>query len=381
MGKARRSGFVTPRGENTFVVGFSKGRDRNGKRIYHRETVKGSRKGAQRRLNEILHERDQGTFVEPSKMTLDEYLDQWLSGVARLKASERTADGYVSILGRNIRPPLGMKRLDKLQALDIQKVYGEMLGRGLSARSVKHAHSVIHNALRQAVKMGMIMRNPADFVELPKVPHKERRVLSPEEALEFLKAAGEMPHGLIFEFALVTGMRPEEYLALKWADLDFERGTAQVQRALVRHKKSCKFVEPKTKKSRRTIPLPAPLLRKLSAHKRQQNEWRLKIGSEWQALDLIFCSEWGTPHSLPNLTYRYFRPILKKAKLPQLRLYDLRHSCATLLLIEEENPKVVSERLGHSTIVLTLDTYSHVLPTMQEKATAKLEKLLYAESA
>ncbi|MDQ3257322.1 MAG: site-specific integrase [Acidobacteriota bacterium] len=209
------------------------------------------------------------------------------------------------------------------------------------------------------------------------VQHTERRVLSPEEAQAFLKVCDEMPRGLIFEFALLSGMRPEEYLALKWSDLDLERGTAQVRRALVRHNNSWTFEEPKTKKSRRTITLPQQLLKKLAAHKREQNEWRLKLGCEWQAYDLIFCGEKGNPHSVPNLTYRYFRPILKQAGIPQIRLYDLRHSCATLLLIAEENPKVVSERLGHSTVVLTLDTYSHVLPTMQEKATARLEKMLY----
>lgn len=154
-----------------------------------------------------------------------------------------------------------------------------------------------------------------------------------------------------------------------------------MRRALVYHKKSWSFEQPKTAKSRRTITLPLPLLRKLAEHKRKQAEGRLAIGSVWQALDLIFCSEYGTPLLIPNITYRYFRPILQKAGLPYIRLYDLRHSCATLLLIAEENPKVVSERLGHSTIVLTLDTYSHVLPTMQEKATAKLEHLLYAERA
>lgn len=227
----------------------------------------------------------------------------------------------------------------------------------------------------------MLVRNPSDLVELPKVPHKERRVLAPDEAVSFLKAADVMPHGLIFEFALLTGMRPEEYLALQWSDLDFERGTAQVRRALVRHKKSWSFEEPKTARSRRTVSLPAPLLQKLAVHKRKQAEVRLKLGAAWQAFDLIFCGEQGTPHSIPNLTYRYFRPILEKAELPRIRLYDLRHTCATLLLIAEENPKVVSERLGHSTIVLTLDTYSHVLPTMQQKATAKLEKLLYSDGS
>jgi integrase len=226
----------------------------------------------------------------------------------------------------------------------------------------------------------MVARNPSDLVELPKVPHKERRVLSPDEAQRFLQAAALMPHGLIFEFALLSGMRPEEYLALQWKDVDLERSTVQVRRALVRHKKSWSFEEPKTARSRRTIFLPTAVLQRLAAHKRTQAEARLKVGAAWQALDLVFCGEGGTPHTIPNLTYRYFRPILTKAKLPRIRLYDLRHSCATLLLIAEENPKVVSERLGHSTIVLTLDTYSHVLPTMQQGATARLEKLLYTES-
>jgi integrase len=268
--------------------------------------------------------------------------------------------------------------LDKLQPLDIQKVYGEMSARGLSARVVRHAHAVLHNALKQAVKWNMLFRSPADLVELPKVQHKERRVLSPEEAANFLQAADEMPFGLLFEFALISGMRPEEYLALQWPDIDLERGTAAVRRALVWHKKSWSFEEPKTPKSRRTVFLPTPILKKLAALKRQQAEARLKLGALWQAHELVFCSQTGTPLQIPNLTYRYFRPILTKAKLPHMRLYDLRHSCATLLLIAEENPKVVSERLGHSTITLTMDTYSHVLPTMQQKATARLETMLYS---
>jgi len=205
----------------------------------------------------------------------------------------------------------------------------------------------------------------------------ERRVLDENEAAVFLKACNEKPNGLIFEFALLSGMRPEEYLALQWRDLSFERNTAQVRRALVRHKKSWRFQEPKTKGSKRTVTIPASLSRKLAIHKRLQAEHRLAIGSEWQAHDLVFCSEFGTPLSIPNLTYRYFRPILEKAKLPQMRLYDLRHSHATLLLAADEHLKVVSERLGHSTIRLTADTYSHVLEGMQQGTASKLESMLY----
>lgn len=371
------AGQIYKRGDHTWQVRIFMGRDANGKQIFHRKTIHGTKKDADRYLTAARREMDLGTFVEPTAMSVNEYLDRWLRDAARPRVSRRTADGYAGLLERYIRQPLGHKRVDKLQPLDIQAVYGAMQARGLSARIVRHAHSALHNALKQAVKWGLLSRNPSDFVELPKVPHKERRVLSPDEAVDFLTVADVMPHGLIFEFALLTGMRPEEYLALQWADIDFERGTAQVRRALVRHKRSWSFEEPKTARSRRTIYLSAPLLHKLTLHKRKQAEARLKLGAAWQAFDLVFSSEEGTPLAIPNITYRYFRPILTKAKLPRIRLYDLRHTCATLLLIAEENPKVVSERLGHSTIVLTLDTYSHVLPTMQQGATARLETLLY----
>jgi integrase len=374
------AGQIIKRGENKWLVRIFTGRDARGKRTYLNKTIHGTKKDAQKWLTSTLRDIDLGIFIEPASLSLNEYLDKWIESAARPRVSERTADGYADLLKRYVRDPLGDKRLDKLQALDIQKVYGEMQERGLSARIVRHTNSVLHNALKQAVKWGLLFRNPTDLVELPKVPHKERRVLSPDEAVIFLKAADEMPSGLIFEFALITGMRPEEYLALQWTDIDSERGTAIVRRALIRHKGNWSFGEPKTPRSRRTVSLPMPLIEKLKTHKRKQAEQRLQAGASWQAFDLVFCSENGTPLSIPNLTYRYFRPILEKAELPRIRLYDLRHSCATLLLIAEENPKVVSERLGHSTIVLTLDTYSHILPTMQEKTAVKLEKMLYSES-
>jgi integrase len=373
----RRSGNIKKKRDGVFLVSVFLGCDANGKRRYVAKQIKGTKKDAQTYLNNALREIDSGTFVEPTSLTVNSYLDRWLETAVRPRVSRRTADGYANLLKRYVREPLGQRRLDKLQPLDIQKVYSEMQARGLSARIVRHTHSALHNALKQAVKWGILSRNPSDLVELPKVPHKERRVLSPDEAANFLEVADVMPHGLIFEFALLTGMRPEEYLALQWSDIDFERTTAQVRRALVRHKKSWSFEEPKTARSRRTVFLPAPLLQKLATHKRKQAEARLKLGAAWQAFDLVFCSDEGTPLTIPNITYRYFRPILTEAKLPRIRLYDLRHTCATLLLIAEENPKVVSERLGHTTIVLTLDTYSHVLPTMQQGATARLEKMLY----
>ena len=153
-----------------------------------------------------------------------------------------------------------------------------------------------------------------------------------------------------------------------------------IQRALVRRGNSgaYHFEEPKTPKSRRTIPLPASLVGALSAHRHTQLAARLKLGAVWTDLDLIFCSEIGTPLDPHNIASRHFKPALKRAGLPDMRLYDLRHTCATLLLSAGENPKVVAERLGHSTIILTLDTYTHVLPDMQQAASDKLEKMLFA---
>jgi integrase len=177
-------------------------------------------------------------------------------------------------------------------------------------------------------------------------------------------------------------MRPEEYLGLQWKDINFERGTVTVRRALVWRRKGGGWIleEPKTPQSRRTIPLPVSVLRSLTEHKRKQAEERLRAGTDYQNHDFVFAGEFGTPLLTSNIFRRHFKPILTTAKLPDsIRLYDLRHTCATLLLAAGENPKVVSERLGHASIVLTLDTYSHILPTMQQAATAKLESLLFTQ--
>ena len=314
------AGQIIKRKDNTWLVRIFNGKDSKGKRIYINKTIHGTKKDAQQYLNAKLREKDLGMSLESSVLTVNDFLDQWLETAVRPRVSARTADGYASLLERYIRKPLGQKKLDRLQAIDIQKAYAEIQASGLSARVVRHTHSALHNALKQAVRWNILQRNVAEFVELPKVPHVERRVLSPEESISFLDAARSMPHGLIFEFALLSGMRPEEYLALQWSDIDFERCTAQVNRDLVRHKGSWTFEKPKTAKSRRIVTLSEPLIQKLFAHKRKQNETRLRNGLIWENHDLVFCSDLGTPLSIPNLTYRYFRPLLAKAGLPHSAL-------------------------------------------------------------
>ena len=376
------AGHIESRGENTWLVRVYLGRDsRAGKRRYHNHTVRGTKKDAQKYLNAVLREKDLGTFVEPVKITLDQHLDQWLETAAKCRLSEGTFASYEYMLKRYVRPLLGYRKLATLSPLDLQMLYNALQSRGLSARTVRYVHSVLSSALKQAIKWRMLTHNPASAVDVPRHERREMRAFSPEEAGRFLAAASGDRYCVLFAFALTTGMRPEEYLSLQWKDLDLKTGITSVQRTLIWRRKGggwC-FGEPKTPRSRRTIPLPASVVRALATHRRLQAEERLKAGSNYTQHDLVFATSEGGPLMLRNLIRRHFKPILKRAGLPDsIRLYDLRHSCATLLLAAEENPKVVSERLGHASIVLTLDTYSHVLPSMQKAASDKLETMLFS---
>jgi integrase len=387
----------SPSGEDNWRVRIFIGRDGNEKRRYINKTIRGKKKDAQDYLNKTLTAISAGTFVEPSPMTVSAYFDKWLVAT-RGRVREKTFRSYEDVLRLYVRPAIGEKRLMDVRPLDLQSLYSHMqatklkdkeapqpgviYGLGLSARTIRYAHTVSFNAFRQAVKWHMLARNPCEAVEPPRKVGKEMQALSPDEATRFLEAATPDRFGVLFELALCTGMRPSEYLGLQWKDVDMEKGIITVQRTLTWRKGGgWYFDEPKTPRSRRNIPLPATALRALKEHKRQQAEARMKVGAAYQNNDLVFATGDGTPLLLRNLIRRHFRPVLKRAKLPlTLRLYDLRHTCATLLLSAGVHPKVASERLGHSSVMLTMDVYSHVLPSMQEAATEKLESILFKQT-
>jgi integrase len=374
------AGQIINRGDDTWLVRIFRGRDSQGRRTYLNKTIKGKKKDAETFLSQTLAAISTGTFVEPSLLTLSEYLDKWLESGARPRVSERTFADYKALLERYVRVPLGGKKLTELRTLDIQALYSEMQNRGLSPRVVRYTHAVLSSALKQSVRWEILSRNPSEYVQLPKQTRKEMRALSSDEAAKFLAALEGDRCATVLTFALATGMRPEEYFGLQWKDIDLKKGTATVQRALVWRTKGggWYYGEPKTSRSRRTLPLPASMVKRLVEHKRRQAEERLKAGSAWQDHGLVFTTTIGGPLNISKLTRNNFKPALKRAGLPQsVRLYDLRHTCATLLMQAGENPKVVSERLGHSTITLTLDVYCHALPTMQEAASQKLESILF----
>ncbi len=371
------AGQITKRSDNTWLIRIFLGRDSDGKRRYFNKTIHGTKKDAQKYLTAKLREKDLGVFIEPALMSLNVYLDKWLSECAVLKLREQTLNGYKFLFKRYIREKLGSKRLSDIQAYEIQKLYNEMKKANYAPKTIRHAHNVLSSALKQAVKWKMLMQNPCDLCDLPRQIKKEMKCLSPIEAKCFLETARDNKHFVLFLLAIQTGARPQEYLALQWKDIDFENKVLSVKRAVIENKGGgFRFDEPKTTRSRRSIPISQGLVDYLKQHRRKQLEAKLKLGSNYQNFDLVFASEIGTPLQKKNIRDRHFKPLLKKAKLPEIRLYDLRHTTATLLLSEGVNPKIVSERLGHASIVLTLDTYSHVLPTMQEDATEKLEILL-----
>ena len=342
-----------------------------------------------------------GMPVEPSKLTLDEYLDQWVASLrANKSVRTNTLESYESVLKLYIRPHLGERQLDDIKALAIQGVVTKLgepklvrrkltdeerkagesdtVERFLAPRTIRYAVSVLSKALKQAVRWRILAYNPAADVDLPCRQRREMAALTPEQGRALLQAVEGHRFEALFKLAIATGMRPSEYRALKWSDLDLAAGQAIIQRTVMGTKDGWEFADTKTDQSRRALTLHEPVVEALRAHKARQGEERLKMGGSWNNLDLVFPNEVGEPMDHKNLLRRYFRPLLKKAGLPlTIRLYDLRHTCATLMLVAGVQPKVMAGMLGHTSIRTTMDTYSHVLPDMTDDAAKKVGDLLF----
>lgn len=363
-------------------------------------------------LDSKLEEKRSGGVVKPSEATLGAFLGEWLTATAASRR-ENTQQVYSDFADRYLKPLLGSRKLADLQPLAIQRAYQDLLNRPLSPRTVRYAHSILHNALDQAVKWRMLSVNPAKGVELPKPkPTRTMRPLDTAEAKRFLDACrarddeGKPLHrlGVYFELAVDTGMRPSELLALRWRDLDLKARDVKVRHTLVRAKHGGPWLlaEPKTACGKRSIPVMPKTAESLGQWKHRQAEERMKAGDVWRgehnpAHGFVFTTLTGEPLEIRNLSLRDLVNVAKAAGLAReippktarrkptyrslITLYDLRHTCATLMLTAGVNPKVVSERLGHASVVITLNTYSHVLPTMQADATEKLGALLYGGGA
>jgi integrase len=371
---------IKERGKGTWLVRVFLGRHPiTGRTQYHNHTIHGTKKDAEGYAREVELKRDKGQNIATSTTKLTDYLDKWLQHKAQGSLAANTLEQYTELVDRYLNPLIGQARLRDLTPLIIQAAYDD-LGSRVSPRTVRYTHAVLSSALKQAVKWRMMPDNPALFVDLPKQQRKEMRAISGSQVRQFLEAAVESKHFALFATLLETGLRPSEYLGLMRSDVDLSRGIVTVQRTVIWKRDGTEFYfgEPKTKRSRRSIPLSPQLVKLLRRHLARQGAARLKAGSAYKDLTLVFANENGQPLREHNLIVRHFKPILDRAKLPkEIRLYDLRHSCATILLEQGEHPKVVAERLGHSSTAITLDIYSHVAPTMQENASAKIANEMY----
>jgi integrase len=370
-------GQIIPRGKSTWLVRVYVGRDENRKRKYLNKTIHGNKKVADRWLTKALRDKDLGVEIEPAQDTLNEFLDKWLDGAAKAKVRPKTFAGYQDMLKRYIRPNLGSRPIAKLGTLEIQTVYNKLSESGLSPRTIAYTHMILKQALKQAIQWRLLIHNPCEGVKPPRQIRKEMQVLNPGQARKFLTGCKDEKNGPVFELAMTTGLRPSEYLALKWSDVDLAKGTVSINRSIdILPGGGWAFDENKTGRSRRTVKLHSSVAQTLREHHARQGQEQLQVGEKWTDHNLVFTNEIGGPVDRHNLANRDFRRILADAGLPQIRLYDLRHTAATLALVAGVPVKVLSEQLGHASAVLTLDTYSHVLPHMQDDAAARVEALL-----
>jgi integrase len=393
----RRQGQIAKRGEQSWQLRWYVSTNPTGKRRYASRTVTGTKRDAERALRVVLQQHDRGVRVAPTTIRLDAYLDHWLADVAPLRRRAGTVAHYREMLARYVRPTLGAHRLDQLSPRDVQRLVADLERDGmptqpaakrgkrhqpgpLSPQTIRYAIAVLSAALEQAVRSQMIASNPARGVELPKRATQRRmRALTIDEAAKLREAASGDRFEALFLLLIGTGLRPGEALALRWADLDLDAGRLRVERSLGRRRKGepWRFEDPKTSGSRRTVPLPATIVRALRAHRAAQAEERLAAGSSYADLDLAFSTPLGGPLDGRNVVHRHFKPMLLRAGLPAtVRLYDLRHSAATHMLAGGASVRAVADRLGHASAKMTLDVYAHALPAQIDETTAILERAL-----
>jgi integrase len=377
-------GHIRARGPGTWELKYDIGVDpATGRRITRFRTVHGAKRDAQRELRAILTGVDAGTYTDPSRMTLSAWLQQWLDE-AQHKVARKTLQRYREIVKLHLVPALGAIALAKLQPAHIQAYYAAALasGRrdgsgGLSPQTVVHHDRVLNVAMKRARALRLIPTNPVEDVSRPAVNRHEIEVLEPAESAALLAAARTTRMFPIVFLALATGLRRGEVLGLRWSDVDLERRTLTVAQSLEQTKEGLRFKTPKTKRSRRTIALSPSLVEELQAHRARQAAERLALGMGRDPAGLVFTRIDGGPIQ-PDSVTKMFARIVARAKIRPISFHGLRHTHATDLLRAGVHPKITSERLGHSSIAITMDTYSHAIPGLQEDAAQRIDAALRA---
>src|SRR6266568_9286810 len=333
-----------------------------------------TRKEVQDKLNRALYEQKQGTLATGPQQTLKAHLERWLEQVCKLTMRPNTYKSYRSAIHHHLVPALVHIKLQKLKIGDLQAFYAEKHGK-LKPGTLAVINAALSDALEDALKQGMVARNVAKLVDLPHIERYEGQILTVEQARKLLEVAHGSSLDALLLVALTTGMRRGELAAVRWSDVDLEKGILQVRRTLAWvHGMGYVEGEPKTKAGRRKIGLSNVVVEALKEHRIRQEQARMKMGDRWRELGLIFCNMHGGYFN-PGRIWYLFKKVLKAAGLPDVRFHDLRHGAATVLLAAKVDLKVVSELLGHSSVAVTADIYGHVLPEMQQEVVKKMDDL------
>ncbi len=369
-------GHIRQKGKSSWQITLDTGTGPDGKRRRHFETIHSTRKSdAQKRLNELLVSLDKGVYTPPGKLTLADHLQNWLTGYVKTNCSQRTLDGYQSIIECHLIPALGQYQLKHLNPQAIQAYYGKAC-ETLSARTVHHQHRVLSQSLKYAVRQGYLGRNPAELVDPPSPKGRAMRTLTPDEVGVLFGVAQDSYYYPVYYAAVSSGLRQAELLGLRWRDVDPDiMLSISVSQVLYKRHGVCQFKEPKTKQSRRSVRMTLKLAGFLRGYRAERESIAWQLGQPLTLDGLVFCHLDGRPLDPSVLSHEFARTV-KKAGLAGVRFHDLRHTFASLMLLRGAKPKVISEALGHSSVAFTMDTYSHILEGMQEEAMSLLDEVL-----
>lgn len=371
-------GNIRERQPGVFQLTVFVGRSPTGRQQFRYRTIHGGKRDAQREMTKFLRELQDGTGIEATNETVAQFLERWLRDYAKPNVSPRTYENYAELIRRHIVPELGSRKLDKLQAVHLQAFYarkhesGRIDGTGgLSAQTVKHLHSILHEALHYAVKWQVLPRNPAEYVDPPKREKQQLHVIDEAATLRLLAIAEPTWMWVPVLLAITTGMRRGEILALRWDDVDLDAQVATVQRSLeVTKAGGLRMKETKTGRSRR-VDLAPYTVQALRAHKGAQSLHRISAGADYQNQNLVCARADGTPIP-PNSVTQAFQDVRKKAGFT-LRFHDLRHSHVSQLIRQGAPINVISSRIGHAGSAITMDVYGHLFPGMGRDAADRFE--------
>jgi integrase len=375
------TGHIRRRGEHSWELKFDLGTDSlTGKRLTRYHSFKGTKRDAEKELVRLKAAVDRGEYVDPSKLTLGEFLDRWEAWAAT-QVSAKTLERYRELAKHHVRPHLGFGNIQKLRPVNFAELYGKLQrakpeGAGLAPLTIGHVHRLMHRVLGYAVKWGVIVTNPVTVADPPRVQRREIDILAPDEIkaiLHGLRGKSLYPVAVI---ALATGMRRGEIVALRWGDVDLEAGTIRIERSLEQTGTSLVFKEPKTKAGRRAIAIPPSIVMELRNHWRQQQEIRLALGlGKATSDDLVVPRFDGRPWPPDRLSTTWPKTIAR-LKLPKVSLHALRHTHASQLIAAGLDVVTVSRRLGHSNPTVTLNVYAHLFGNTDERAAAAVEAVL-----